>query len=86
LLPSGFTLIRIIILLLIRFSYFTITKPQTSGFGTNLKFKAKKYKSVLPQRPRKITSSDEKLNDLAQTQLRKEACDFSAKNSMQFLE
>jgi hypothetical protein len=42
LLPSGFTLIRIIILLLIRFSYFTITKPQTSGFGTNLKFKAKK--------------------------------------------
>jgi hypothetical protein len=50
LLPSGFILIGIIILLLIRFSYFTITKPQTSGFGTNLKSKAKKYKSVLPHR------------------------------------
>jgi hypothetical protein len=38
------------------------------------------------KRPRKITSSDEKLSDLARTRLRKEACDFFAKNSMQFLE
>jgi hypothetical protein len=38
------------------------------------------------KRPRKITSSDEKLSDLARTQLRKEACDFFSKNSMQFLE
>jgi hypothetical protein len=36
--------------------------------------------------PRKITSSDEKLSDLARTRLRKEACDFFSKNSMQFLE
>jgi hypothetical protein len=28
------------------------------------------------KRPRKITSSDEKLSDLARTRLRKEACDF----------
>jgi hypothetical protein len=40
----------------------------------------------LAKRPRKITSSDEKLSDLARTRLRKEACDFFAKNSMQFLE
>jgi hypothetical protein len=40
----------------------------------------------LAKRPRKITSSDEKLSDLAQTRLRKEACDFFSKNSMQFLE
>jgi hypothetical protein len=38
------------------------------------------------KRPRKITSSNEKLSDLVRTQLRKEACDFFAKNSMQFLE
>jgi hypothetical protein len=38
------------------------------------------------KRPRKITSSDEKLSDLARTRLRKEACDFFPKNSMQFLE
>jgi hypothetical protein len=38
------------------------------------------------KQPRKITSSDEKLSDLAQTRLRKEACDFFSKNSMQFLE
>jgi hypothetical protein len=38
------------------------------------------------KRPKKITSSDEKLSDLAQTRLRKEACDFFSKNSMQFLE
>jgi hypothetical protein len=38
------------------------------------------------KQPRKITSSDEKPSDLAQTRLRKEACDFFAKNSMQFLE
>jgi hypothetical protein len=38
------------------------------------------------KRPRKITSSDEKLSDLARTRLRKEACDFFSKNSMQFLE
>jgi hypothetical protein len=38
------------------------------------------------KRPRKITSSDEKLSDLARTRLRNEACDFFAKNSMQFLE
>jgi hypothetical protein len=36
------------------------------------------------KRPRKITSSYEKLSDLAQTRLRKEACDFFSKNSMQF--
>jgi hypothetical protein len=34
------------------------------------------------KRPRKITSSDEKLSDLARTRLRKGACDFFAKNSM----
>jgi hypothetical protein len=38
------------------------------------------------KRPRKITSSDEKLSNLAQTRFRKEACDFFPKNSMQFLE
>jgi hypothetical protein len=38
------------------------------------------------KRPRKITSSDKKLSDLVRTRLRKEACDFFAKNSMQFLE
>jgi hypothetical protein len=38
------------------------------------------------KRPRKITSSNEKLSDLARTRLRKEACDFFSKNSMQFLE
>jgi hypothetical protein len=38
------------------------------------------------KRPKKITSSDEKLSDLARTRLRKDACDFFAKNSMQFLE
>jgi hypothetical protein len=36
--------------------------------------------------PRKITSSDEKLSNLARTRLQKEACDFFSKNSMQFLE
>jgi hypothetical protein len=36
--------------------------------------------------PRKITSSDEKLSDLARTQFQKEAYDFFSKNSMQFLE
>jgi hypothetical protein len=40
----------------------------------------------LAKRPRKITSSDEKLSDLARTRLWKEACDFFSKNSMQFLE
>jgi hypothetical protein len=40
----------------------------------------------LAKRPRKITSRNEKLSDLAQTHLRKEACDFFSKNSMQFLE
>jgi hypothetical protein len=40
----------------------------------------------LAKRPRKITSSDEKLSDLARTRLRKEACDFFSKNNMQFLE
>jgi translation initiation factor 2 beta subunit (eIF-2beta)/eIF-5 len=40
----------------------------------------------LAKQPRKITSSDEKLSDLAQTRLQKEACDFFSKNSMQFLE
>jgi hypothetical protein len=34
------------------------------------------------KRPRKITSSDEKLSDLARTRLRKEACDFFSKNNM----
>jgi hypothetical protein len=34
--------------------------------------------------PRKITSSDEKLSNLAR--LQKEACDFFSKNNMQFLE
>jgi translation initiation factor 2 beta subunit (eIF-2beta)/eIF-5 len=38
------------------------------------------------KRPRKFTSSDEKLSDLARIRLRKEACDFFSKNSMQFLE
>jgi hypothetical protein len=38
------------------------------------------------KRPRKITSSDEKLSNLARTRLRKEACEFFSKNSMQFLE
>jgi hypothetical protein len=38
------------------------------------------------KRPRKITSRDEKLSDLTRAQLRKEACDFFSKNSMQFLE
>jgi hypothetical protein len=38
------------------------------------------------KRLRKITSSDEKLSNLVRTQLRKEACDFFSKNSMQFLE
>jgi hypothetical protein len=33
------------------FSYSTITKPQTSGFGTNLGLKPKKIESVLPQSP-----------------------------------
>jgi hypothetical protein len=40
----------------------------------------------LAKTPRKITSSDEKLSNLAQTRLRKEACDFFSKNNMQFLE
>jgi hypothetical protein len=38
------------------------------------------------KRPRKIISSNEKLSDLARTRLRKEACEFFSKNSMQFLE
>jgi hypothetical protein len=38
------------------------------------------------KRSRKITSSDEKLSDLARTQLRKEACNFFSKNNTQFLE
>jgi hypothetical protein len=38
------------------------------------------------KRPRKITSSDEKLSDLARTRLWKEPCDFFAKNNMQVLE
>jgi hypothetical protein len=33
------------------------------------------------KRPRKITSSDEKLSDLARTRLRKEACDFFSKTA-----
>jgi hypothetical protein len=37
----------------------------------------------LAKRPRKITSSDEKLSNLVRTQLRKEACDYFSKNSMQ---
>jgi hypothetical protein len=36
--------------------------------------------------PRKITSSDEKLSDLARTRFQNEACDFFSKNSMQILE
>jgi hypothetical protein len=38
------------------------------------------------KRPRKITPRVEKLSSLARTRLRKEACDFFSKNSMQFLE
>jgi hypothetical protein len=38
------------------------------------------------KRPRKITSRDKKLSDLARTRLRKEACDFFSKNSRQVLE
>jgi hypothetical protein len=36
------------------------------------------------KRPRKITSSDEKLSDLARTRLRKEACDFFSKIACNF--
>jgi hypothetical protein len=36
------------------------------------------------RRPRKITSSDEKLSDLARTRLWKEACDLFSKINMQF--
>jgi hypothetical protein len=36
------------------------------------------------KRPRKITSSDEKLSDLARTRLRKEACDFFPKIACSF--
>jgi hypothetical protein len=36
------------------------------------------------KRPRKITSSDEKLSDLARTRLRKEACDFFPKTACNF--
>jgi hypothetical protein len=38
------------------------------------------------KRPRKITSNDEKLSNLALSRLWKDACDFFSKNSMQFLE
>jgi hypothetical protein len=38
------------------------------------------------KRPRNIILRDEKLSDLARTRLRKEACEFFSKNSMQFLE
>jgi hypothetical protein len=36
------------------------------------------------KRPRKISSSDEKLSDLARTRLRKEACDFFPKAACNF--
>jgi hypothetical protein len=36
------------------------------------------------KRPRNIIPRDEKLSSLAQTRLRKEACDFFSKNNMQF--
>jgi hypothetical protein len=36
------------------------------------------------KRPRKITSSDKKLSDLARTRLRKEACDFFPKIACNF--
>jgi hypothetical protein len=48
LLLSGFTLIRIIILLLIRFSYFTITKSQFPSSGIVLGLKPKKIKIRAP--------------------------------------